>query len=149
VGVPIRRLAVGDHASFSKTITDADLVLFASVTGDVHPVHIDEEYARRAGLDGRVVHGALLVAFMSAADSILSARTSGGAVSRGFDRVRFIKPVYVGDTVTTTYEVIDSDESGRSTAACRCLNQRGELVAVAHQLTQLISAPGDGSAGAG
>jgi acyl dehydratase len=144
------RLAIGDRATFSKTITDADLVLFAGVTGDVHPVHLDEDYARRAGLRGRVVHGALLVAFMSAVDSILFARTELAAVSRGFDRVRFIKPVYVGDTITTTYGVVDIDEGlRRSDGECRCVNQNGELVAVARHLAQIMNASGGRSPGAG
>jgi len=131
----------GASATFVKTVTEADVVLFAGISGDFAPVHMDAEYARKSALGQRVAHGALTLAFMSTAASKLTtacAEKTGPrgptALSLGFDKVRFLKPVYFGDTLTTTYtvEAIDSSrEIVRTIAKVEVRNQHGDLAAAA------------------
>ena len=113
---------VGESSRFRKTVSESDVYLFAGISGDFAPNHIDEEFMRQAEGDGpaaaggRIAHGALLVAYMSAASTRLyepywSDAASEVPVSAGYDRIRFLKPVHIGDTVTVTYRVssVDAD----------------------------------------
>ena len=137
---------VGESSRFRKTVSESDVYLFAGISGDFAPNHIDEEFMRQAEGDGpaaaggRIAHGALLVAYMSAASTRLyepywSDAASEVPVSAGYDRIRFLKPVHIGDTVTVTYRVssVDADR-GRALAAIEIHNQAGDLVAVATHL---------------
>jgi acyl dehydratase len=122
---------VGSEARLSRTIAESDVYSFAGITGDSHPNHTDEEYARRQGLGGRVVQGSLLVGLMAGASTHYLAWLKRPAVSYGYDRVRFIKPVRFGDTVTVVYRIVRSDdEKRRAWAEATVTNQRGETVAV-------------------
>jgi len=145
-------LEIGASATFVKTVTETDVVLFAGISGDFAPVHMDEEYARKSALGRRVAHGALTLAFMSAAASRLTTACAektgpGGptALSLGFDKVRFLKPVFFGDTLTTTYTVEAIDKRRdvpRTIAKVEVCNQRGELVAVAQHIEAWVFAKG-------
>ena len=110
-------VAVGDSVSFSKTVSESDVYLFAGITGDLSPNHVDEEYMKRSGYGRRIAHGALIVGFMSTASSLAIADSRSSAdetpVSLGYDRIRFLAPVYLGDTVTVHYEIVDIDEQRR------------------------------------
>ena len=95
----------------------------------------------RSNLGGRIAHGALIVGYMSTVSTISIAHViheeglTDFPVSAGYDRVRFLKPVMLGDTVTVTYTVATVDkERGRSTAKVEAINQRGELVAIAEHI---------------
>ena len=143
-------LEIGASATFTRTITEPDVVLFAGLSGDFAPVHMDEEYARKAALGQRVAHGVLTVAFMSTAASKLTtacAERTGPlgptALSLGFDKMRFLKPVFFGDTLTTTYtvEAIDASRAiPRTIAKVEVRNQRGELAAVAQHIEAWVPA---------
>ena len=132
--VPCR---IGDSSRFRKTVAESDVYLFAGISGDFAPNHVDEEFMRGAGTGGRIAHGALLVAYMSAASTKLyepywSEEVEEVPVSAGYDRIRFVKPVHIGDTVTVTYTISSIDEDrGRVLAAIETHNQHGDLVAVA------------------
>lgn len=106
-------LAVGSEVSVSRTISESDLYLFAGLTGDLGPNHMDEEYSKKNTSYGkRVIHGAYLVGLSSAASTLLGDRFDKGAyrgASYGYDKVRFIKPVFIGDTITMTYKVREMD----------------------------------------
>ena len=122
---------IGTEASFSRTVGESDVYAFAGITGDSHPNHTDEEYARMNGLGGRVVQGSLLVGLMAGASTRYLAWLGRPALSYGFDQVRFIKPVHFGDTVTVIYRVARSDEEKRRVwVEATVRNQRGETVAV-------------------
>lgn len=113
-----------------------DVLAFADVSSDRARHHVDEEYAR-ATFGRQVVHGALLVAYMSAASTVMAARTDIQVVAVGFDRIRFIKPVFVGDTVWVSYEVTAIEPvKRRITANVNVTNQDRVLVAVAIHLMQ-------------
>ena len=141
-------VAVGDRVSFSKTVSESDVYLFAGITGDLAPNHVDEEYMKRSGYGRRIAHGALIVGFMSTASSLAIAGSRNGGdetpVSLGYDRIRFLAPVYLGDTITVKYEIVAIDvERRRSVADIRAVNQAEELVAVAkHILKWVANRPG-------
>jgi 3-hydroxybutyryl-CoA dehydratase len=133
---------VGDKVSFAKTVSESDVYLFAGITGDLSPNHTNQVYMENSSYGTRMVHGALLVGFMSTVSSVAIAHTREGdetPVALGFDRVRFIKPVFLGDTVTLTYEFTGIDiEQKRSNADINVTNQHGELVAVAKHILKWV-----------
>jgi acyl dehydratase len=135
-GQPLSGVSVGDCASITKTVSESDVYLFAGITGDFSPNHIDEVYMAKGRYGKRVAHGALLVGFMSAAISRLYI---GRTVSLGYDRIRFIAPVFFGDTITTVYRVSEIDhEKKRVYAEMDCTNQNGEVVAVAKHVRAYV-----------
>ena len=131
---PFEAFAVGDRATVSKTITDGDLLLFAAVSGDHSPLHVDAEYAKTTRFGARVAHGLLTASLLSASNGLLLQRPGGISVSQ---TLRFLRPVYVGDTITATSEVVEILEAKRR-LRCRttCMNQRGELVIEGEALEQ-------------
>ena len=135
---------VGKSARFAKTIGEFDVYQFAGVSGDFYAAHVNEAAMKNTSLGRRVAHGALLVAYMSAASTRLIEAVNGAGqalpVSLGYDRVRFTAPVFLGDTVTVDYRVTDYDASTqRSTADVEVRNQRGEIVAVAAHLMKWLA----------
>lgn len=119
-------LAEGMSASFTKTVTEADVVLFAGVTGDLNPVHVDETAARESRFGGRIAHGMLSAAFIS---TVLGTRLPGpGTIYMG-QTLRFTAPVRIGDTVTAEVTVRELDrERRRARLETVCRNQNGETV---------------------
>ncbi len=134
---------VGDSVTFSKTVGESDVYLFAGITGDLAPNHVDEEYMKRSSYGTRIAHGALLVGYMSTASSMAIADSRSGGeetpVSLGYDRIRFLAPVFLGDTITVRYEIASIDEERRrSVSEIRVTNQSGELVAVAQHILKWV-----------
>jgi acyl dehydratase len=133
------RLQVGTKITFSKTISESDVYLFAGITGDLHPNHVNEEYMKGTRYGRRIVHGALLVGFMSACSTLATQMYESPSVSYGYDRIRFIKPTFIGDTVTVEYVVKNFDEQeGKIFADVSVKNQNGDLVAVATHILKLV-----------
>ncbi|MHA1231771.1 MAG: MaoC family dehydratase [Candidatus Helarchaeota archaeon] len=97
-------IQVGETASFTKTVTQADDTLFAGITGDFNPVHIDEEYAKNTQFKTRIVHGALTSSFIS---TVLGMKLPGPGCIYGGQEIRYTAPVHFGDTITATAEVIE------------------------------------------
>ncbi len=103
-GFSIEEMSLGQTASMSKTVTEADIVLFAGITGDFNPAHIDEEYAQNSMFKGRIAHGMLSAGFISAT---LAMKLPGpGTIYLG-QSMKFKAPVRIGDTVKTTVTVTD------------------------------------------
>ena len=140
----IDAIRVGQASAFSKTVSESDIVLFAGLSGDLHPLHIDEEFGKVTRFGRRIAHGALLVGYMSAASTryvqtYLDGRTDQLTVSYGFDRIRFIKPVFIGDTVRVDYRISEVDvATGKVFAQVTCVNQRGETVAAATNILKFV-----------
>jgi 3-hydroxybutyryl-CoA dehydratase len=111
-------LAVGQSASFAKTITEADILLFAAVSGDTNPVHIDAEYAARTPFRERISHGMLSASLIS---TVLGTKLPGpGTVYLG-QSLKFRAPVKLGATVTAVAEVVALDaEKKRATLRTTC-----------------------------
>jgi 3-hydroxybutyryl-CoA dehydratase len=138
-GKTVDDISVGLSTSFSKTVSESDVYLFAGITGDLDPNHVDEEFCRGTSLGHRVAHGALIVGYMSAASSRILEDFDRPMVSAGYDRIRFIKPVYLGDTITVDYVIASLDATReRIVAKVEVKNQHGELVCVADHIMQLV-----------
>ena len=127
---------VGTTLSITKTVSECDVYMFAGVTGDFSPNHVDAEYMRQGRYGERLAHGALMVGFMSAASSRMRI---GRTVSLGYDKVRFVAPVKFGDTITTQYTISEIDlAKKRLYNQVTCTNQRGEVVASAIHLRSFV-----------
>ena len=135
---------VGDRAEFSKTITETDLALFATVSGDFDPIHVDEAYARTTPFGRRIVHGCLSLALLSTVSALISRRardrgSRGTSVSLGYDRIRFLAPVFVGDTLTARYTVLELDPATqRSRSRVEVLKANGELAVAGEHLMKWL-----------
>ena len=140
-------VSVGDQVSFSKTVGESDVYLFAGITGDFSGNHVNEEYMKRSAYGHRLAHGALLVGFMSTTSSLMIADIERKdidetPVSLGYDRIRFLKPVFINDTVTLTYTISEIDlEKRRTRAKVEAVNQDGVLVAVAEHIMAWVRKP--------
>ena len=133
---------VGQRTEFSKTVSETDVYMFAGITGDFSPNHVNSAYMERSSYGRRMAHGALLVGYMSTTSTMAIAQSRESdetPVSLGYDRIRFLKPVFFGDTVTVTYEITSiAHETKRSNAAIRVTNQDGELVAVGTHILKWV-----------
>jgi 3-hydroxybutyryl-CoA dehydratase len=119
-------LRVGDAAEMAKTVTEADIAVFAGITGDFNPVHVDAVAAERSMFGGRVAHGMLSAGFISA---VLGMRLPGPGSVYLNQSLRFTKPVRIGDTVTARVEVLEIIAAKRRVRlATTCRNQNGEVV---------------------
>ncbi len=138
---------IGEEAVFSKTVSESDVYLFAGLTGDLAPNHVNEEVMKRSRWGRRMVHGALLVGFMSTAATMIAARTitpdaTETPVAAGYDRIRFIAPVFFGDTVHTRIRVAEVDAVKRQAKLDIRVTARGdELVAVATGILRWVPNP--------
>ena len=123
----IDELEVGDAAEFSKTITETDIALFAAITGDFNPIHMDAEFAKTMPFGARVAHGPIT---LSLSAGILGMRLPGLGTVAVTNHIDYLKPVYIGDTITTHVEVAHLDaERNRATMRLRWSNQDGAVVA--------------------
>jgi|TARA_R110002096_G_scaffold168798_9_gene340103 3-hydroxybutyryl-CoA dehydratase len=103
-GFSVDQMQIGQSASMSKTVTEADIILFAGITGDFNPAHIDEEYAKNSMFKGRIAHGMLSAGFISAT---LAMKLPGPGCIYLNQSMKFKAPVRIGDTVTATVTVTD------------------------------------------
>lgn len=135
---------VGEAVTFEKTVGETDVYLFAGVTGDFSGNHVSAAFMRSSKYGQRVAHGALLVGFMSTTSTrlielCLARGFTGTPVSLGYDRVRFLAPVFFGDTIRVTYKVIETDDARmRTRAAVEITNDRSTLVAVGEHLMKWL-----------
>jgi 3-hydroxybutyryl-CoA dehydratase len=135
----------GARVEFSRTVAESDIYLFAGLTGDFSPNHVDEAFMASTAYGRRIAHGALLVGFLSRASTLITDRcgaitTTHYPVSLGYDRIRFLKPVFIGDTIRMTYEIIGADAAKmRTSAQASVLNLKGETCAVATHIMSWIA----------
>lgn len=102
----LEEIKIGMTASYSQTITDADIKGFAGISGDRNPVHLDEEYASASRFKKRIAHGLLSVSFFSA---LFGTKLPGEGCVYVSQNSKFRKPIYIGDTVVATIEVMSVD----------------------------------------
>lgn len=124
---PIGEISVGQSATYSKTLTEQDVILFAACSGDVNPVHLDKAYAATTPFGEPIGHGMWTGALISAA---IATRLPGpGSVYRS-QSLSFKHPVKIGDTVTVTLSVAEIKERVKLVALdCEAHNQDGKLIA--------------------
>ena len=135
-------VAVGDSVSFSKTVGEFDVYQFAGISGDFAPNHVNRAYMEKSSYGKLMAHGALLVGYMSTASTMAIAHCRDGdetPVSLGYDRIRFLLPVFLGDTITVRYTVSEVDvDRRRSNASIEVYNQDEALVAVATHILKWV-----------
>src|SRR4051794_29595380 len=100
----LEEIAVGQTAEFTKTVTETDVVLFAGITGDFNPAHVNEVEAGQGMFGGRIAHGMLSAGFIS---TVLAMRLPGPGTIYLSQSLRFVRPVRIGDTVTARGEVAE------------------------------------------
>lgn len=118
-------LSVGDTASVTHLVSERDLILFATVSGDVNPVHLDEEFAAATPFGGRIAHGMLSGALISAA--IACELPGPGSIYIG-QELSFLRPVRLGDDIRIELEILEKLPKNRVRIATRVVNQEGKKV---------------------
>ena len=125
-GKTIEQIKVGDTAYFSKTVSESDVYLYAGITGDLNPAHINETYAKDTFFKTRIAHGMLTAGFIS---RILGMQLPGPGTIYMRQSLNFLAPVRFGDTITALVEVIDViAEKNRVRLKTTCTNQEGTVV---------------------
>ena len=125
-GKSIEEMKMGEKASFVKTVTEADVVNYAGVTGDFNPAHINEEYAKNTMFKGRIAHGMLGAGLISA---VLGTKLPGPGAIYISQELKFTAPVRFNDTITAEVEVIEkNEEKNRVTMKTTCTNQEDKVV---------------------
>jgi 3-hydroxybutyryl-CoA dehydratase len=132
--------ALGTTVTFAKTISESDVYLYAGITGDIGPNHTNAQYMAGTRFGQRVAHGALTLGLMSTCSTrLIEVLGDTPTVNYGYDRVRFIHPVFFGDTVTVTYTVEEADEEKREMRAkVTATNQNGKVVAAATNILKVV-----------
>jgi len=108
--MPIEEIKIGMKASYSQTITDHDIRIFAGLSGDHNPIHINEDYIKLTRFKKRVVHGLIPVSFFS---GLFGTKIPGPGCLYVSQTINFKKPIYIDDTVTATVEVSAVDIASR------------------------------------
>ncbi len=126
IGKTIEELQVGETAKFSKTVSETDVYLFAGVTGDLNPAHVNEDYAKNTFFKTRIAHGMLSAGFISA---VIGTQLPGPGTVYMRQEVRFLAPVKFGDTVTAVVEVAEIiADKKRVRLKTYCVNQDNTTV---------------------
>ncbi len=125
-GKTISEIKVGDAEEFAKTVSESDVYLYAGITGDLNPAHINHAYAEKTFFKGRIAHGMLTAGFISA---ILGMKLPGPGTIYMKQELKFLAPVKIGDTITARAEVIEVvAEKNRIKLKTTCTNQEGTIV---------------------
>ena len=132
-------LEIGLRESFTKTVTETDAYLFAGLTGDFYGLHVDEEFAKKTRFKTRIVHGALLVGFISTVMAKMNGHIPPpGGVSYRYD-VKFVAPIMFGDTITTALTVSEKNPHRNEIIfEALCTNQHGEPVLKGKTVMKLL-----------
>ena len=125
-GKSIGQMQVGDAAEFAKTVTETDIYLYAGITGDFNPAHVNEAYAKNTFFKTRIAHGMLTAGFVSA---IIANQLPGPGTIYMKQELSFLAPVRIGDTITARVEVLELlAEKNRVRLKTTCSNQDGVTV---------------------
>ena len=126
IGKTIDELKNGDAAEFGKTVSESDIYLYAGVTGDFNPAHLNEVYAGKTYFKTRIAQGMLTAGFIS---GLLGVSLPGPGTIYIRQELDFLGPVHIGDTITARVEIIEiMDQKNRVTVRTTCVNQDGTLV---------------------
>ncbi|HTY21818.1 MAG TPA: MaoC family dehydratase [Desulfomonilaceae bacterium] len=126
IGKTIDEIQAGDSAEFTKTISESDIYLYAGVTGDFNPAHINEPYAQKTFFKTRIAHGMLIAGFIS---TVLANKLPGPGTIYIRQEVDFLAAVHIGDTITARVEVTEvMVDKNRVKVRTTCVNQHGTQV---------------------
>jgi 3-hydroxybutyryl-CoA dehydratase len=126
LGKTIDEMKVGDSAEFAKTIAESDVYLFAGITGDLNPFHVNEDFSKDTFFKGRIAHGILLAGFIS---TVIGCHLPGPGAIYVKQELKFMAPGRIGDTITakaTVKEIVA--EKNRVVLTTTCTNQKGDLI---------------------
>ena len=138
-GKRIDQLQVGDAAEFAKTVTETDIYLYAGITGDFNPAHVNEAYAKNTFFKTRIAHGMLTAGFISA---IIANQLPGPGTIYMKQELSFLAPVRIGDTITARVEILELlTEKNRVRLKTTCSNQDGVMVLTGEGLVSPPKAP--------
>ncbi|MEN6507383.1 MAG: MaoC family dehydratase [Smithella sp.] len=138
-GKSIDRLQVGDAAEFAKTVSETDIYLYAGITGDFNPAHVNENYAKNTFFKTRIAHGMLTAGFISA---IIANQLPGPGTIYLKQELSFLAPVHIGDTITARVEILElNTEKNRVRLKTTCSNQDGVTVLEGFGLVSPPKAP--------
>jgi 3-hydroxybutyryl-CoA dehydratase len=147
-GLYFEDLRLGQSAIYARTVTEADIVLFAGISGDTNPVHINEEFASSTMFSGRIAHGMLTASLIS---TVIGTRLPGPGAIYVSQTLRFKAPVRIGDTVTARATITDlMPEKRRATIATIATVRNkvvleGEAVVMVPQRAAIVTKPGNGA----
>lgn len=119
------KFQIGDNASFSKTISESDIYNFAIISGDFNPIHTNEAEAEKSVFKRQIVHGALVVSYIS---TVLGMQLPGPGTIYLSQECHFLLPVYIGDTVTASVTITYIDEKNNAFLSTEVINQNGDTV---------------------
>lgn len=139
MGKTIDQIKIGDIAEFAKTVTETDIYLYAGITGDFNPAHVNETYAKNTFFKTRIAHGMLTAGFISA---ILANQLPGPGTIYLKQELSFLAPVRIGDTITGRVEVLELiPEKNRIRLRTFCTNQDEVVVLDGEALVSPPKAP--------
>ncbi len=126
---------IGDAATFTKTITETDVILWVGLTGDLNPIHIDKEYSKTTRFGDVIVPGVMVLGLIS---NTITMATFGNVYAN--QSIKFLKPVYIGDTITATATIVEKLEAKHMVKLeTKCVNQKGELIMVGEGMEYILS----------
>lgn len=138
-GKTIGEVQIGDTAEFAKTVSETDIYLYAGITGDFNPAHINAAYAEKTFFKARIAHGMLTAGFIS---TILGTFLPGPGTIYLKQDLRFLAPVRIGDTITARVEVTGKmEDKNKVTFRTICTNQDGTMVLDGEALVSPPKAP--------
>jgi len=130
IGKQINEIQTGDRAEFSKTISESDIYLYAGITGDFNPAHVNQVYAEKTFFQSRIAHGLLPAGFIS---TVIATKLPGPGTIYVKQELNFKAPVYMGDTITAFVEVLEIDAArNRVILKTICRNQENKVVVEGH-----------------
>ena len=130
----IDEIQLGQKASMTKKITEGDVLVFAGATGDLNPVHINEEFASATVFKKRIAHGLISVSLIGAT---LGSELPGAGSIYVSQNIKFTAPVFLNDVITAELEVIEKDVGrNRITLKTTCKNQNGQIVVEGTAITK-------------
>ena len=125
-GKSINEIKIGDTASFQKTISESDIYLFAGITGDFNPAHVNSEESKKNIFGKRVAHGMLIASFIC---PVLGMQLPGTGTIHLGQELKFVKPTFIGDTIKAVLKVVEIiKEKNIIILETVCLNQNKEIV---------------------
>ena len=135
----IDSLSVGQTAEFAKTVTETDIYLYAGITGDFNPAHVNEDYARGTFFKTRIAHGMLTAGFISA---VIANQLPGPGTIYLKQDMNFLAPVKIGDTITARVEIVEIlQDKNKVKLKTICVNQEGVIVVAGEALVSPPRAP--------
>lgn len=127
-------MSVGDSATFTKTITETDVILWVGLTGDMNPIHIDKEYSKTTRFGDVIVPGLMVAGLIS---TTVTMATFGNVYAN--QSIKFLKPVYIGDTITASATIVEKLEDKHMVRLeTKCVNQKGEAVMIGEGMEYIL-----------